>query len=409
MSQNQHRIRGERMQCAQSRSGGLQRVLLWGTGIGLLALTLLLASSPPAVRAGDDPVVLALILGISGTGAQYNEPSLNGVRVAVAEINAQGGILGRHVELVILDNMSTPIGSKQAVEKADAAGAVAIVGPAWSSNAIAAGREAQKRGIPLVSNVATNPAVTRAGDYVFRVCFTDDFQGNVMAMFARNSKMFSQALTFVDITSDYSIGLEKVFRERFESLGGKVLARLPYKVAELKHRGVLDALMSEAAQHAPDMIFLPAQFESGAIVRRLREEGLVMPVLGGDGWDFLVYSDLKGYEGEGVYHCAHWSPDMDSPKSRAVVEKFGATQDLSSGFVLAYDAVYLVADAIQRAGSTERATVRAALASTKAFDAVTGTITFDSFGDPLKSAAIIQVRDGRPFRIETISPTAPMP
>jgi branched-chain amino acid transport system substrate-binding protein len=401
--------------CVRSRVPRSERPGLWLGTIGLLALALTFCTAPSTCTASeadafeDESIVLALVLGISGLGAQYNEPSLNGVRLAVAEINERGGVLGKSLELVILDNMSTPIGSKQAVEKADAAKAVAIVGPAWSSNAIAAGREAQKRGIPMVSNVATNPAVTRAGDYVFRVCFTDDFQGRVLAMFARNTKQFSQALTFVDITSDYSIGLEKVFRERFESLGGTVLARLPYKVAELKQRGVLDALIVEAAQHAPDVIFLPTQFESGTIVRGLREIGMTMPVMGGDGWDFLVYNDLRGYEGEGAFHCAHWSPDMDNPKSRALVEQYDAVQDMSSGFVLAYDAVYLVADALQRAGSTDRVAVRDALAATRAFEAVTGTISFDSFGDPLKSAVIIQVQDGKPVRIETVSPAAPMP
>ena len=386
------------------------RTRLWRGAVLLFVVVCLLScSSPLAARAADKLVPLAAVFGVSGKAAQNSAPSIDGIRVAVAEINEKGGVLGRELEVVVVDNLSTPIGSKIAVEQADKLGAVAIIGPAWSSNAIAAGREAQARGIPMLSNVATNPTVTRAGDFIFRACFTDDFQGEVMALFARTTMERSKALTFVDITSDYSIGLEKVFRERFESLGGTVLERIPYKVADLKEVASLDDIVDKAAQLAPDVVFIPGHFEAGLIIKGLRSVGINIPIMGGDGWDSGVYLASKGFEGDGVFHCAHWSPDWDNEKTRHLIGKYAETHYLDSGFSLAYDSVYLIVDALERAGSAERKPLRDALAMTRGFDGATGSISFDSFGDPLKSAVILKIEDGKPSCVETISPEASMP
>ena len=177
----------------------------------------------------QETVKVGCIFALSGSAQKSNAQSLNGVRLGIQEVNERGGVLGRELELIAIDNQSTPIGSKVAADRAVNEQVVAIIGPAWSSHSLAAAPVAQENSIPMITNIATNEKITRIGDCIFRVCFTDSFQGNVMAQFAWDDLKAETAVVFVDITSDYSMGLSEVFRNNFERLGGRILLELHYK------------------------------------------------------------------------------------------------------------------------------------------------------------------------------------
>ncbi len=352
---------------------------------------------------------LGALYAASGPSAPGQSLSLAGARLAVQELNDAGGVRGRPLELMLFDNLSTPIGAKQAVEQADKAGVLAVLGPSWSSQALAAAREAQARRLPLLTEIATNPSVTLAGDYIFRMCYTDIFQGQVLAHLAYNVLGLRSSINFVDVGSDYSLGLETAFASRFTELGGTVTARLPYKAMDLHRKDTLAPLVAQAAASEADLFFIPGNEESGRIIRELRRSGFQAPALGGDGWEGIPAAELAEEIGQGIYQCVHWSPDWDNPVSQALVRRFGQEQTLTSGLVLAYDAVYLLADALQRAETPDREALRKALAQTEDFTGATGPVRFDANGDPQKGAVILEVtaQGLRPFM--TFNPAETLP
>lgn len=349
----------------------------------------------PAVAA--ESVKVASIFGFTGVAVQANEASARGVRIGVKEINERGGVLGRRLELVEIDNRSTPIGSKVAADRAVKENVVAIVGPSWSSHSIAVAGVAQANKIPMISNFSTNEKVTRVGDYIFRVCFTDGFQGFVMAKFAREDLNARTAVLFVNLTSDYSMGLAKEFRKNYEALGGKVLLELHYKY---KQEDFTDLIL-KAKKLNPDVLFIPGHDESGLIIKHAVNAGLNAIPIGGDGWAAESFYRKGAKRG---YYSTHWSQEVLNESSQRFVQRYKDDKKLDSGEALGYDAVMLLADAINRAGSIEREKIRDALASTENFQGVTGSITFDSSGDPIKSAVIIMVQDGKPRFLKSILP-----
>lgn len=359
----------------------------------------------PDAESQDSNIKIGGVYSLTGLAAPANTFSQKGARLAVQEINAaNGGVMGRKLELQMFDNMSTPIGSKLAVKHASEAGVAALVGPSWSSHALPAGREAEALDLPMVSDTATMPAVTLVGDCVFRVCFTDVFQAKVLAWFAAKKLGLKKIVTLVNLNSEYSIGLDALFQSRFKAYGGQIVQRLPYKSVDLLGAEDFGALVSQVAYLDVDGVFIPGHAESGKIVAALRKEGVMVPALGGDGWEATTAVDLEGNEGQGVYFCTHWSPLWDNEKTQAFVARYKNTVELSSGLALAYDAVYLLADAMNRAGSTDAAALCEALSQTKDFSGVTGSITFDEHGDPHKSAVIMSYEQETPVYLQTVSP-----
>jgi len=191
---------------------------------------LILWSITPAY--GDEPIDIAAIYALTGAAAEGNALTLQGVRYAVDEINKHAGVLGKNINLLVFDNQSTPIGSTIAAKRAVSAGVIGIVGSDWSSHSIAIAKVAQKNGIPMISSLSTNPDVTQIGNYIFRICFTDDFQGRVTAKFARKDLNAATAVIFVDVSSDYSLKLSEIFRKNFEKLGGRIILELEYKLKQ---------------------------------------------------------------------------------------------------------------------------------------------------------------------------------
>ncbi len=353
--------------------------------------------SPPIAGGA---VKIAAIYSLTGVGVDSNASSVLGVRAGVKEINERGGILGEKIDLLVFDNLSTPIGSSIAAERAAEAGVAAIIGASWSSHSIAAAKVAQARRIPMISDVSTNPRVTRTGAYIFRVCYTDDFQGDVMARFARRDLKAASAHIFTDLASDYSLTLSRIFREKFEQSGGKILGEAAYKHT---HK-MFDKLILQAGKTHADVLFLAGHDESGRIAKQIQDAGISSIPIGGDGWDVRGFYERGGSELKRGYFCTHWSKMTDSEQSRAFIKKHGDIHESGIGAPLGYDAVMVLADAIRRAGSADRTDIRNALANTRSFQGVTGVITFDENGDPIKSVVIMEINNGKPRYLKTMVP-----
>jgi branched-chain amino acid transport system substrate-binding protein len=255
----------------------------------------------------------------------------------------------------------------------------------------------------MVSPTSTNVEVTKKGDYIFRACFLDSFQGKAVATFAWQTLQAKTAALLVDARSDYSVGLADSFRRAFTALGGRIVAELKYAEGDSDFSAQLTVLQAAA----PDAVMIPGYYtDAGLIARQARSLGIVSTLLGADGWDSPKLAEIGGAAVEGAYFSNHYSVDDPSPAVRAFVEDyrkaFGAPPD--SIATLSYDAARLIADAIKRAGSTEGKRVRDALASTAGFPGVTGTITMDADRNPVKPAVILKVEGGKFRYAATIPP-----
>jgi len=364
-----------------------------------LAMALFLVR-PAALSSAASAIPIAAIYSLTGQASNANSSSLLGVRLAVSEINDRGGLIDRPLSLMVLDNMSTPIGASLAARQAADYGVSAIIGCAWSNHSLAVAEVAAARGIPMISNYSTYPQLTRIGDCIFRVCFTDDFQGRIIADFARQDLKAEKALVFVDLTSDYSLYLSRVFQEYFSKSGGRVLGEIEYKLNQNDY----NAQVAAAGRYEPDVILLSGHDESGVIAQAVQSSGIRAIPLGGDGWGDPSFLDMGGKTLKRGYYCSHWSPESESPASRRFMERYGADYPLGAGTALAYDAVTLLASAIDSAGSTRPDGICAALRATRSFAGVTGNLRMDDAGNPIKSAVIMEIRNGKPHYYKTLEP-----
>jgi branched-chain amino acid transport system substrate-binding protein len=332
---------------------------------------------------------------LTGPTATFAISGKNGATLAVSEINAAGGVLGKPLLLLSEDDRG------EASEAASAASklitrdhVVALIGENASSRTLAAAPIAQTYKIPMISPSSTNVEVTKKGDYIFRVCFIDPYQGQALATFARRDLKAQTAALLVDARSDYSVGLAEAFRKSFEAAGGRIVDELKYTEGDSDFSAQLTALRPAN----PDVLVVPGYYtDAGLIARQARALGLSATLLGADGWDSPKLVEIGGAAMEGAYLSNHYSVDDPSPAVRKFVDaykaKYGAEPD--SIAALTYDATRMLADAIERAGSTEGKRIRDALASTKDFAGVTGTITMDADRNPVKPAVILKVEGGR--------------
>ena len=357
----------------------------------------------PVLVAGE-PVRIGFFMSMTGRDASFGEASLRGARLAVDGLNAAGGVLGRPVELVVEDDRSIAGESATAVKKLISRDrVVALVGECSSARTLEAASVAQASGVPMVTPAATSPRVTRVGDEIFRVCFVDDFQGRVIATFARRRLGLRRAALLVDSIAPYSVGLADAFSRTFTALGGEIVASQNYLGSEADFRAQLTAI--RAAR--PDALFLPGYYvAAGLVARQSRELGMAATLLGGDGFEAPQLLEIGGDALEGTYYSTHFAVESTGEASRGFVEafrgRFGAAPNGLAA--LTYDAVRLVADAVRRAGTTDRASVRRALAATRGFAGVTGLMTINARRDADKDAAIITIRNGRPAFVEAIRP-----
>ena len=341
---------------------------------------------------------------LTGPQATFALSGRNGAKLAIEEINRSGGVLGKKLELLIEDDRNEPSEAASAVSKLITQNhVVALIGENASSRSLAAAPIAQSYHVPMVSPSSTNVEVTKKGDYIFRVCFIDPNQGKALALFARQTLHALTAATLIDAKSDYSVGLAEAFRTEFTAQGGTIIAELKYAEGDSDFHAQLTAIQAKR----PDVLFVPGYYtDAGLIARQARGLGIQATLLGADGWDSPKLVEIGGAAVDGAYFSNHYSVDDPSPAVRTFVDAFqkayGAEPD--SIAALSYDAARLVADAIRRAGSTEGKRVRDALASTKDFPGVTGSITMDASRNPVKLPVILKIERGRPKFAAAIRP-----
>jgi branched-chain amino acid transport system substrate-binding protein len=342
---------------------------------------------------------------LSGPTFNFGQSAMNGVLMAADEINQAGGINGHRIDIVIEDDKGSPELAAQVTGKLiDRDKVVAIIGAGASGNSLAAAPKAQSSHIPLIAPSSTNPAVTQAGDYIFRACFIDAFQGEVMAKFAANTLKAKKAAIMLDFNSPYSRGLTEFFESSFGKLDGEILIKQSYSQGDADYRGQLSVI--KAAN--PDVIYIPGYYGDVAIIaRQARQMGLTMPLLGADGWDAPELWELGGDALNGCYISNHYSADDPSEIIQKFVhdyrQRFGnLTPDAHAA--LAYDALRFLGEAIRKAGTTEGQKLRDALAATKNFAGVTGIISMDAERNAVKPAVILKLEDRRYIYQETIQP-----
>ena len=349
---------------------------------------------------GAEGIQVGFFGALTGPTATFALSGKNGSALAAEEINASGGVLGKRIEFVVEDDRGEASEAASAVSKLITRDhVVALIGENASSRTLAAAPIAQSYGVPIISPSSTNVDVTKKGDYVFRVCFIDSYQGGVLSSFAFRTLKSRTAAILVDARNDYSVGLAAAFRQGFEKEGGRVVAELKYSEGDSDFSAQLTAI---GALH-PDVLVVPGYYtDAGLVARQARSLGVEATLLGADGWDSPKLAEIGGPAVEGSYFSNHYSVDDPSLAVRRFVDayhkRYGADPD--SIAALSYDAVRLLADAIRRAGSTEGKRVRDALADTKDFEGVTGRITMDADRNPIKPAVILQVERGR-FRFVT--------
>lgn len=348
-------------------------------------------------------------LELTGGIATFGQSTANGIKLAMKEMNAAGGVLGKQLTFISADNKSEPSESTNAITKLITQDkVVAVLGAVASSNTLAASQVAQDNKVPFVSTSSTNPKVTVDGgkvkDYAFRVCFIDPFQGTVMANFAAKSLKAKTAAIYIDNSSDYSKGLAQFFEEAFVKNGGKIVA----KEAFLQKDQDFKATLTKIKATNPEVIFIPGYYEEvGKIVKQARELGITVPLLGGDGWDSPKLVEIAGAAAlKNGFFSNHYSPEDKDPRVVKFVEaykkEYGQVPDALAA--LGYDAALMIADAIKRANSTEPAKIKDALAQTKNLQVVTGVITLDANHDPVKSAVVIEMKDGKQIFKEKVNP-----
>ncbi len=358
----------------------------------------------PSVAPTGDTILIGEVFSLTGGQATFGISSRNGIEMAVKEANAAGGVKGKKLETRVYDDQGKPEEAANATTRLVNQDNVAVIlGEVASTNSIAMANVAQPARVPMITPTSTNPKVTEIGDYIFRVCFIDPFQGFVMAKFARENLKLNNVAVLRDLKSDYSTGLTDVFTRKFTEMGGKIVAVETYNQGDSDFRGQLTAIK----RANPDGIYIPGYYsEVGVIARQARELGLTVPLMGGDGWDSEKLFELGGSAVEGHYFSNHYSSDDPAPR----VQKWVAAYKAAYGSVpdalatLAYDAAGVAIDAMKRATDLSGKSLRDAIAQTKDYPGVAGIITLDARRNAFKPAAVLKVGKGKFEYVTTINP-----
>jgi branched-chain amino acid transport system substrate-binding protein len=359
---------------------------------------LLVASLRAEIKVGE-------VASLTGKEAAFGQSSHKGTVLAIEELNAAGGVLGEKIDLITEDNGSKSGESVTAAKKLIARDkVVALLGEVASSRSLEMAPVAQAFRIPMISPSSTDPKVTQIGPYVFRVCFVDKFQGAAIAKFARQTLKVDRVALLSSVSSAYSVGLAKYFREAFVASGGNIAIEQKFSEGDKDFNAQLTAIKAANVQ----AICVPAYYTEAALIsKQARALGLTIPLFGGDGWEAPQLLEIGGDAVNGIYYTTHFSPENSSPAVQTFIAKFrkrwdGETPDAMAA--LGYDSAELLADAIKRAGSTKAAAIRDAIAHTKNFPGVTGNITIDAERNPTKAAVVVTVKDGKFKFVETIEP-----
>lgn len=386
------------------------RNLFLPVAIVVLALAFSCTRKPNDGEQNRSTITIGFFGDLTGPTFNFGRSAYNGVLMAASEINQLGGINNRQIDVVIEDDKGSPEEAARLTAKLiDHDKVVAIIAGGTSGNSRAAGPKAQASHIPLISPSSTDPAVTQTGDYIFRTCFVDSFQGEVMATFAANTLKAKKAAILFDFNSPYGRGLTEFFELSFRKLGGDIVNKQSYMQGDADFKGQLSSI--KAAE--PDVIYIPGYYGDVALIaKQARAMGMDQPLLGGDGWDAPELWELGGAALNNSYMSTHYSVDNPSPAIQAFVREYkhrygNLAPDAHAA--LAYDAARLLFDAIRRAGTTDSAKLRDALAQTKDFEGVTGIINMDADRNAIKPAVVLKLQDAAFIYQETIQPKSVAP
>jgi branched-chain amino acid transport system substrate-binding protein len=369
---------------------------------GFAALTFLSCGGGNAIKVG-------LVVPLTGDVKTFGESARNGSMLAIEEVNAAGGINGKKIQAIAADDKNDPTETSNAGAKLmDMDQVVAIIGSVSSKCSVPLSDKCQSAKIPMITPTSTNPKVTvgddgKRKDYVFRACFIDPFQGTVGAKFAHDSLKAKTAAVMYDVGNDYSKGLADYFKAAFEKDGGKVTAFESYAKDDVD----FSALLTKIKQSSPDVLFIPDYYNKvGLIVRQARQLGVTAVFLGGDGWDSPEMTKIAGDAIYGGYFTNHYSPDDPRPEVQEWVRKYQAKygQKPDALATLGYDAALLLIQALKNAPNAKPEEIKTALGAIRDFPCVSGKITFDEWGNPIKSAAVLEyTKDGQKY-VTTINP-----
>lgn len=378
--------------------------------LSLLASTALAgAFAQPATVSAQDTIKIGANYELSGEAASYGQQMVDGLNLAIEQINADGGLLdGQQVEAVVYDNLSDTTETASIAQRLISEDVVGIVGPALTGTSNAQKTITNAEGVPTVSPSASDDSYTLddAGDvleYIFRVCFYNSYQANVGAKFAAENLGTSKAAMIIDTASDYSTGLAATFAEEFTNRGGEIVTEQNFTAGETDFSAILTTILSSDI----DVIYIPSYYtEAGLIIKQAREMGIETPIVGADGMSSEVLVELAGAENA---TNIHYSDHFSAVSEEEIVQEFMADfeekygTDASTFNALGYDAAMLLMDAIERADSTDRDAITEQLASTTDYEGVTGTFSMDEFHNPVKSAVMISLENGEIANAENVT------
>jgi len=362
----------------------------------------------PAAAPASDTIPFGLISCLTGEQATFGVSTENGVKLAIAEANAKGGVKGKKITLKVYDDQGKPeeaaIAAKRLVEQDKV---IVMLGEIASSRSLAIAPVADAGKVPQITPTSTNPRVTMDGDkvrpYVFRVCFIDPFQGTVMAKFAIENLKIKKAAILRDVGNDYSVGLADFFKAKFEALGGTIVSDQSFKAGDPDFKSQLTAIKGKG----PQFIYIPAYYGDVALAaRQARELGIKVPMGGGDGWDSAKLYEIAQGALDGSFFSNHYTDESPEPKVQEFVKKYketyGSVPDALAA--LAYDAALVAIDAAGRAKELTGPGMRDAIEATKDFPGVAGVITLDAQHNPVKSAVVIGIEKNKPKYVATVNP-----
>lgn len=372
----------------------------------LLTLTSLVVLAGCQGGGSGDEILIGHFGSMTGSEATFGTSTDHGIKMAVEEINASGGLLGKKVRLITYDDKGDAREAGTAVTRlVTKDGVAAVIGEVASGLSLAGAPICQEGSVPMVSPSSTNPKVTKIGDMIFRVCFIDPFQGTVCAKFAREHEGLkaNKAAILTDQASPYSVGLQEEFEKAFVAMGGTIVTKQTYQAGDQDFSAQLTSIRGSE----PDIVFVPGYYtDAGNIALQARKLGLTVPLLGGDGWDSVKLGEIAGDAINGCFYSNHYSQDDPAPRVQDFIKKYTEKHQQTPDALaaLGYDTARVVFEAIQRAGSTDGPALAAELAKTKDFDGVTGKISIDADRNAIKPAVILEMQGGKPKFVTTIAP-----
>lgn len=377
--------------------------------LGMTMMAALFSGCGSETATNSNEIKVGANFELTGGVANYGTQALNGLKLAVKQVNDAGGINGKKITLAIADNKSEASEATNAATKLISNDKVKVlVGPAVTANVLAISQVATDNKIPVIAPTGTSPKITvengTVKPFIFRSCFIDPLQGEVMSSFAVKTLNAKTAAIYVDSSSDYSKSLAEVFTKQFEAAGGKVLIQEAFLQKDQDFKSTLTKIKAQN----PEVIFIPAYYEEvGKIVKQARELGITVPLLGTDGWDDAKLAEIAGAAPlDNTFFSSHYSVQDSDSNVKSFIDAFKTeyNQEPSVFAALGYDAGIMLIDAIKRAGSDDPEKIRKALEETKDLQVGTGIISIDKNHDPIKSAVVLEMKNGEKIFKQKINP-----